>query len=143
MVISIQFSFKMVISVQIQPQNDFDPIQPQNDFNSVDNFILYSFCRHISPLTLSPLHHPPSPSTHSSIPPHPLTPSSILPHPLTPSSILPHRLVKMKAVETENKNLKKDINKMKEDFECTRALLDAQVCGWGCMVYGYGRMLPY
>ena len=40
----------------------------------------------------------------------------------------------MKAVEAENKNLKKDINKMKEEFECTRSLLDAQVCGRGCMV---------
>ena len=41
----------------------------------------------------------------------------------------------MKAVEAENKNLKKDINKMKEDFECTQGLLDAQVCGCGCMAY--------
>ena len=127
----------MVISIQIQPRNgfdpiqlqsdDFDPIQLQNylnfcdnngdfdpihdfDSNFCDNFAHY-FCRHISPLT------------HS--------------------SILPHRLVKMKAVEAENKNLKKDINKMKEDFECTRALLDAQVCGWGCMVVGYSRWLPH
>ena len=117
MVISIQFSFKMVISIQIQSQNDFDPIQLQIDFDSKFLWITL-FCA-------------------------PFLPSHIPPHPLTPSSILPHRLVKMKAVETENKNLKKDINKMKEDFECTRGLLDAQVCGWGCMVYGYSRMLPY
>ena len=49
----------------------------------------------------------------------------------------------MKAVEAENKNLKKDINKMKEDFECTRGLLDAQVCGRGCMVYFYSRVVVH